>query len=136
MSTGTVRREGTRHERLVSVVEEAPVKIVGRGTLASNGLPFLLVSSASEVGRVHCVAYAYEGAYVGARICCDCEAANHGRSCKHVRLVTAWLIEQMTTAPLGASVSPPSEPVEPEPPDARDTAVLRRNNRPFTMLKT
>lgn len=100
-----VRREGTENTSVVTqlVDDNVGVRIVGRGTLAENGLPFVLVSSSSEPGRVHCVAYAYEGTYVGARIHCDCLAASYGRGCKHVGLVTAWLAEQMERAPLSAS---------------------------------
>lgn len=82
------------------VAAPAEVQIVGRGTLALTGLPFLLVSSSSEPGRAHVVCYAYEGAYVGSRIHCDCTAATYGRQCKHVRLVALWLAEQMAKAPL------------------------------------
>lgn len=122
---------GTQAARAAQVVAEE-VRIVGRGTMAGNGLPFLLVSSASEPGRVHCVAYAYEGAYIGARIHCDCVAASYGKGCKHVRLVTAWLLEQMANAPLS---SPPSAPSQPEPADARETAILRRSQEPFQLMK-
>ncbi len=115
--------------------ERAELRIVGRGTLAESGLPFLHVSSSSEPGRVHCVAYVYEGAYVGSRIHCDCVASSYGRNCKHVRLVVAWLAEQMTSAPLTVSPPPTTSPDPPSPPDARDTAILRRSNQPFSLMK-
>lgn len=115
--------------------EMAELRIVGRGTLAESGLPFLLVSSLSEPGRVHCVAYAYEGAYVGSRLHCDCAAASYGRHCKHMRLVMAWLAEQMVSAPLAVSPPPSTSPDTPSRPDARETAILRRSNQPFSLMK-
>lgn len=71
---------------------DAPaVRVIGQGTLSGSGYPFLLVSSASEFGRVHVCAYAYEGAFVGSRMTCDCVAAQYGKSCKHVLVARAWL---------------------------------------------
>lgn len=144
-----VRREGIENTSLVTqlvdnlVDDNAGVRIVRRGTLAENGLPFVLVSSSSEPGRVHCVAYAYEDVYVGARIHCDCAAASYGRGCSHVRLVMAWLAELMASTPLSGagSSSPPaaSAPVESTAaiemlePDARETMLNR--TRSFQMMK-
>lgn len=70
-----------------------PARIVGQGKLAGaqGGLPFVLVTSASEPGRVHVVSYSYEGAYVGARMHCDCVAASYGKHCRHAQLVADWL---------------------------------------------
>lgn len=124
MSTDTIKR-GEAHL-------ETKCQIVGRGTLAGNGLPFLLVSSASEPGRVHVVCWAYEGADICTRVHCDCVAASYGKGCRHVRLVLAWLIEQMTFAPVREKSH---EPIEPEPADAKETAILRRNQEPFSLLK-
>lgn len=91
------------------------VQIVGQGTLAVNGLPFLLVSSGSEPGRVHVVAYAYQGVYLGSRIHCDCVAASWGKSCRHVLVAREWLAEFERKQ--------------------RDTAPLRRSNEPFSLMK-
>ncbi len=71
--------------------ESVEVKVIGQGTLADSGYPFLLVTSATEFGRVHVVSYSYEGAFVGSRAVCDCMAAQYGKSCKHVLVARAWL---------------------------------------------
>ena len=119
MSTGTARREGTQNEGLVAASSTAkretaaPVKIVGQGTLAGqHGLPFVLVSSSSEFGRVHVVCYCYEGV---SRVQCDCMAAQYGKSCKHALLAQEWLCEFARKK--------------------RDCAPLRRNQKPFSLMK-
>src|SRR5690348_12216339 len=67
------------------------VKVIGQGTLLGSGLPFLLVTSASELGRAHVCAYAYQGVEVGSRMQCDCMAGQFGRMCKHVLVAREWL---------------------------------------------
>lgn len=100
---------------------DAPaVQVIGQGTLSGNGYPFLLVTSATELGRVHVVSYSYEGAFVGARAQCDCMAAQYGKSCKHVLVARAYLAG-------AASVR-------------RETAVERpqsqlNNTRAFSLMK-
>lgn len=71
--------------------EPVEVKVIGMGTLQGSGYPFLLVTSQSEFGRVHCVSYSYEGVEVGSRAQCDCMAAQYGKSCRHVLVARAWL---------------------------------------------
>lgn len=134
---------------------ETAAKIVGQGTLAgaNGGLPFVLVTSSSEPGRVHVVSYSYEGAYVGARMHCDCTwYSYHGPSCRHTRVVGDWLEQGLAALGLPymteANTHTPHTPQAPPAPRAssasratadareRDTAVLRRpNNVPFSILK-
>src|SRR5690348_2101358 len=104
----------------VTKTADAPmaVQVIGQGTLASSGLPFLLVTSATELGRVHVCAYAYEGAFVGSRMTCDCVAASFGKSCKHVLVARAYLA--------GAASVAPVSPVSGSHPG--DTALPRRSN--------
>lgn len=105
-------REGPQRPT-TKVVKAADLpRILGQGTLATSGLPFVLVSSSSEPGRVHVVAYAYEGV---SRIICDCRAASFGRTCKHVLVALEWLAAYERKQ--------------------RDEAPLRRSNAPFSIWK-
>ena len=132
---------------------DAPVvKVIGQGTLLGSGLPFLLVTSGSELGRFHVVAYRYEGCFVGSRAQCDCMAAQFGKACKHVLVAREWL--HMTT-PAAESARGTThrkkQPARPVAPDAAgrnrqrdqrdqradqpgDTAVLARSQQPFSLL--
>jgi hypothetical protein len=101
------------------------LRVIGQGTLAGNGYPFLLVTSATELGRVHVVSYSYEGAFVGSRAQCDCMAAQYGKSCKHVLVARAYLAG-------AASVSHVERESGSHPGDA---ALPRRSNRAFSLLK-
>lgn len=97
--------------------EDAPavMRIVGQGTLAvaQGGLPFVLVSSASEPGRVHVVSYSYEGAYVGARMHCDCVVASYGKHCRHAQLVADWLAAGLAALGLPYAATPLTPPETP-----------------------
>jgi hypothetical protein len=90
------------------------VRIVGQGTMTPErgGYPFVLVSSASEPSRVHRVVYLYEGV---TRVLCDCTAASYGRSCKHALVALEFLHEFERKQ--------------------RDTAPVRRSNKPFSLMK-
>ena len=124
------------------------LRILGMGTLASNGLPFLLIESASEPGRAHCVSYVYEGAYLGSRIHCDCLGFTYRGACKHAQRAVEWFMSQGGTTP---RKKPPARPVAPDVAgrnrqrdqrDQRDqradqhgdTAVLARSQQPFSLL--
>jgi hypothetical protein len=104
--------------------ETVEVRVIGQGTLEGSGYPFVLVTSQSDLGRVHCVSYSYEGAFVGSRAQCDCMAAQYGRSCKHVLVARAWLA--------GVSSVSREREVGSHP---GDTALPRRNNRAFSLMK-
>jgi hypothetical protein len=107
--------------------EDAPaVRVIGQGTLEGSGYPFLLVTSASELGRCHVVSYSYEGAFVGSRAVCDCIAAQYGKSCKHVLVARAWLA--------GVSVSESRVPTGYGAKSAPRESLLTRT-RPFSILK-
>ena len=113
------------------------VKVIGQGTLLGSGLPFLLVTSGSELGRAHVVAYAYEGVFVGSRCQCDCMAAQFGKSCKHVLVAREWLQAQTVKLEQGADVvshAPPASQYR-QSSHPGDTALMRRSNRPFSLLK-
>jgi hypothetical protein len=125
----------------VNAPAAAPVvKVIGQGTLLGSGLPFLLVTSGSELGRAHVVAYAYEGAFVGSRAQCDCMAAQFGKSCKHVLVAREWLAAttpKMEQAPVAADTVSHATPSAKYRQSSHpgDTALMRRSNRPFSLLK-
>ena len=98
--------------------EQEPARIVGQGTLSgASGLPFVLVTSSSEPGRVHVVAYSYEGAYVGARMHCDCVAASYGKHCRHAQLVSEWLAAGLAALGLPYTHEQPEQQSQPETPE-------------------
>ena len=131
------------------------VRVVGQGTLLEGGLPFLLVSSASELGRAHVVVYRYEGCFVGSRAQCDCMAAQFGKACKHVLVAREWLHMTTPAAERARGTTPrKKQPARPVAPDVAgrnrqrdqrdqrdqradqpgDTAVLARSQQPFSLL--
>ncbi len=107
-------------------VDAPVVKVIGQGTLDGSGYPFLLVTSASELGRVHVCAYAYEGVEVGSRMTCDCMAGQFGKSCKHVLVARAWLA--------GFSSVSRHTPNAPVAPDVQPQSQLNRT-RGFSLMK-
>ena len=118
------------------------LRILGMGTLASNGLPFLLIESASEPGRAHCVSYVYEGAYLGSRIHCDCLGFTYRGACKHAQRAVEWFTSQGGTTHVKRR---PARPVAPDAADCDrqrdhpgdhpgDTAMLARSQQPFSLL--
>lgn len=152
MATAKASKTSTRAQASNAPCDAPVVKVIGQGTLLGSGLPFLLVTSGSELGRAHVVAYAYEGAFVGSRCQCDCMAAQFGRTCKHALVAREWLAETTpklerdvadVAAPIVAQLSEIAETVRDmgsrETPSARyrqsshpgDTALLRRDNRSF-----
>ena len=119
------------------------VKVIGQGTLLESGLPFLLVTSGSELGRSHVVAYAYEGAFVGSRAQCDCTAAQFGKACRHVLVAREWLAQTTPKIEQGADTVSHATCETPAAKMAKyrqsshpgDTALPRRSNRPFSLMK-
>jgi len=116
----------TKAQAVDAPVDAPVVKVIGQGTLEGNGYPFLLVTSASELGRVHVCAYSYEGVEVGSRMTCDCMAGQFGKSCKHVLVARAWLA--------GVSVSESRVPTGYGAKSAPRESLLNRT-RPFSILK-
>ncbi len=108
------------------------VRVLGQGTLAGSGLPFLLVTSGSEPGRVHVVAYAYEGAFVGSRAQCDCIAASYGKSCKHVLVARAWLAGVASVSHVSRRTHT-AQPKTPVAPDVQPQSMTNRT-KPFSLL--
>ena len=129
-------------------VEAPVVRVIGQGTFFESGLPFLLVTSASELGRAHVVAYAYEGAFVGSRCQCDCTAAQFGKSCRHVLVAREWLATTTAKASKTAKTAEKADRVSraakaAETPSAKyrqsnhpgDTAMMARSQKAFSLLK-
>ena len=136
---------------------DAPVvKVIGQGTLLGSGLPFLLVTSGSELGKTYTCIYRYEGVFVGSRMNCSCAAGQWGRSCKHQLVAREWLATTTAkavndaAAPIVKQLSEIAETVRDlgaratrETPMARyrqsshpgDTALLARDNKPFSLMK-
>lgn len=130
--------KATRAQATNAPVDAPTVKVIGQGTLAASGLPFLLVTSGSELGRSHVVAYAYEGVEVGSRAHCDCMASQFGRMCKHVLVAREWLAAQTPKIKSdrvshGTPITPSSRYRQSNHPG--DTAMMARDNRPFSLLK-
>lgn len=142
---------------------EAPVvQVIGQGTLLGSGLPFVLVTSGSELGKTYTCIYRYEGVFVGSRMNCSCAAGQWGRSCKHQLVAREWLAtttakmakaEQAVSdaaAPIVKQLSEIAETVRDlgaratrETPSAKyrqsnhpgDTAMMARSQRPFSLMK-
>jgi hypothetical protein len=128
-------------------------QILGCGVLYNGtGNPFYLVASHSEPGRVHVVER-----LSAVRLRCDCRGYQFGGQCRHTRGVEALIqyveraerchhevakqdvVQRAPTAP-GAAASAASREARHADRAARaghpgDTALLRRSNKPFSLLK-
>ncbi len=122
-------------------------QVLGTGVLYNGtGHAFCLVSSSSEPGRVHVVEY-----LPGGRLTCDCKSYHYRGRCAHVaavvtlqqRLESVEQAEQGVASSAGRAGEDVVSHVAPASREARpascshpgDTAMLRRNNRPFSILK-
>ena len=145
MATAKASKTATRAAASNAPAVAPMVRVVGQGTLLEGGLPFLLVSSASELGRAHVVVYRYEGCFVGSRAQCDCMAAQFGKACKHVLVAREWLHMTTPAAERARGTTPrKKQPARPVAPDAAgcdrqrdhpgDTAMMARSQKPFSLL--
>ena len=124
-------------------------QVLGTGVLY-NGTsnPFCLVSSACEPGRAHVVKYLPRG-----RFACDCKGYTYCGHCRHIDAVVT-LLERVRNSEYAEREEPAvraSEDVDVvsharlAAPASReacracshpgDTAMLRRSNKPFSILK-
>jgi hypothetical protein len=128
-------------------------RVVGTGVLYKNGTRFCTVSSVSEPGRVHVVEYLDRG------FGCDCKGYRRWGHCSHIDAVLA-LLQQVRenelaerkaarakrTASSRAGSKSGQDIVSHAPPASReahrascshpgDTAIPRRSNKPFSLLK-
>ena len=155
MATAKASKTATRAQATNAPCDAPVVKVIGQGTLLGSGMPFLLVTSGSELGKTYTCTYRYEGVFVGSRMNCSCMAGQFGRTCKHALVAREWLAETTpklerdvadVAAPIVAQLSEIAETVRDmgsrETPSAKmaayrqsshpgDTALLRRDNRPF-----
>lgn len=114
------------------------VKVIGQGTLLGSGLPFLLVTSGSELGKTYTCSYAYEGVFVGSRMACSCMAGQFGKECRHKLVAREWLAA--TTPRIEQKPADVVSHATRETPAAKyrqsshpgDTALMRRDNRPLS----
>lgn len=101
----------------------AQAEITGSGML-SNGMSFYLVASATEAGRSHVVALQ------GSRMHCDCTGFGYRGTCRHVKAVEAYIAaEQAVERAERKAATHAAEAAR------RDSAMLRRSNQPFSMMR-
>jgi hypothetical protein len=75
----TQQTQQDQYTKALERAHAAGLKVQGCGqwTHEQGGLPFVVVGSASELGRFHIVTV-----HAG-RLACDCQAGQHGRMCMH-----------------------------------------------------
>lgn len=112
--------------RVTQVVPANEPRIVGMGNTLATNTPFFVVTSLSEQARCHILLR------LTRRLECDCLASRHGKVCSHQRLVHDFLVAETRARLPETKIIPPRLPGDSE---GRDTALLRRSNRPFHMLK-
>lgn len=127
----------TLHGQLERAIERAHicgVYIVGAGRRRADGARLFVVSSTSDPVRGHLVIVA------GPNLQCDCMAAQYGRLCKHRAIVHERLLAERGATQVAASGTAKTL-AECATHDAgssastRDTAMLRRSQRSFSMWK-
>ncbi len=106
------------------------IQVTGQGTRKSDGARIFTVSSASQPGRWYLVVIE------AGRLHCDCPAQSY---CKHRAAVHARLIAELEAerhaAECEAELAHAARLTVAEREQAREAALLARNNRPFSIWR-
>lgn len=103
--------------------------VVGKGTCKDGGAPVYAVTSSSQPGRWHLVMV------VGLRLVCDCQAGHRGLMCQHRALVRERITAERARIAARTAQAAVSHGTRSAPAHPGDTALMRRSNRPFSLLK-
>lgn len=127
----------TQAEALARALHRAHARglaVTGKGSRKSDGATVYTVTSSSDPARWHLVAV------MGSRLVCDCQAGRRGLVCQHRALVHERILAERVAlqaitpavAAIRAGRSASRGTVAASHPG--DTAILRRSNRPFSIL--
>lgn len=118
--------------------ETTELSVIGAG-VTLEGVNFYVIPSQAEPGRVHLVRQ------LATRLSCDCRGYQYRNKCCHVDAVKAHKQRlQLETANAARAPARETHPLQPAAAtsagtastvDPRDTAILRRSQQPFSILK-
>jgi hypothetical protein len=121
-------------ERAIVRAHGCGVYIIGMGRRRADGAHLFVVSSARDPVRGHLVIVA------GPHLQCDCAAAQYRRLCQHRAIVHERLLAERSASQVAAARTAKTSAVFATHDTGaiasrRDTAILRRSQRPFSIWK-
>src|SRR5574340_270495 len=117
-------------DRALARAERDRIQVMGCGIRKADGAQVYAVSSASQPGRWYLVAIEADGG--AGRLHCDCPARSY---CKHRAAVHARLCAEHAASQRVAELAHAARLTAAERERERDTAILARNNRPFSIWR-